>query len=71
MEQVGISKFRENLLKFLRRVERGERITITSRGKAVARVVPMDDDMKSARSTLKQLADQAHIGDVVSSIEPT
>ena len=69
METVGVSQFRENLLKFLRQVERGEKLTITSRGRALARVVPMDEDMKSARSSLRKLGDEAHIGDVISSIE--
>jgi prevent-host-death family protein len=40
METVRVSKLREHLVWFLKRVERGEDIIITSRGHRVARLVP-------------------------------
>ncbi|MFZ5570361.1 MAG: type II toxin-antitoxin system Phd/YefM family antitoxin [Thermodesulfobacteriota bacterium] len=65
MEHVGVSKFRENLLAFLKRVERGESITITSRGKSIAVVTPVSHHMKSAREALKELREGAAVGDIV------
>ena len=66
MEKVGVSRFRENLLKFIKRVERGETITITSRGQEVALLVPPDERMKAARKSLDELREQAIVGDIVS-----
>lgn len=69
MEKIGVSRFRENLLKFIKRVERGETIVITSRGREVALLVPPSDRMKAARKALDELRGQAVVGDIVSSAE--
>lgn len=66
MEMVRVSQLREHLVSFLKRVERGEDIIITSRGHRVARLVPLEDKMKKARKTLQQLRENAVVGDVTS-----
>ena len=54
MERVGVRAFRERLSSYLARVERGERLEITERGRVVARLEP------SARpdDALDQLIDE-------------
>ncbi len=65
MEYIGVSKFRENLMAYLKRVERGESIVITSRGKNVAVVSPASCQMQAAREALRELRKGAAMGDIV------
>lgn len=69
MEKIAVSEFRANLVGFLKRVERGEIITLTSRGHEVAKIVPPDNKMEHAREALKKLQKTAVIVDVLSPIE--
>ncbi|MBI4261607.1 MAG: type II toxin-antitoxin system prevent-host-death family antitoxin [Actinobacteria bacterium] len=39
--RVGVRELRQNLSKYLRRVERGERLEVTERGRPVAALVPL------------------------------
>ena len=68
METVGVSKFRENLMMFLKKVQNGETVTITSRGHEVARLVPPESEIEEARKTLQKLGKTAVIGDILSPI---
>jgi prevent-host-death family protein len=69
MEKVAVSEFRANLVGFLKRVERGEVITLTSRGHEVAKIIPPDSKIEKARMALKKLRKTAVIKDVLSPIE--
>jgi prevent-host-death family protein len=69
MEKVAVSEFRANLVGFLKRVERGEVIALTSRGHEVAKIIPPDNKTENARDALKKLRKTALIGDVLSPIE--
>jgi prevent-host-death family protein len=40
---VGVGELRQNLSKFLRRVERGERLVVTDRNRPVAELAPLRD----------------------------
>lgn len=71
MINVGISEFRANLNAMLSRVQRGEIVVITSRGKEVARVVPPDFARAAARQELEALRQTAVVGDVVSPLDET
>src|SRR6266511_762796 len=42
-ERVGVRELRQNLSRYLRRVERGERLEVTERGKPVAVLGPVDE----------------------------
>ena len=68
MERIAVSEFRANLVGFLKRVERGEVITLTSRGQEVAKIVPPENKMEEAREALKKLQKTAVVGDVLSPI---
>jgi prevent-host-death family protein len=69
MEKVAVSEFRANLVAFLKRVENGEVIALTSRGHEVAKIVPPDDKIKNAKRALKKLQGTAIIGDIISPID--
>ena len=53
MDAVGLSEARKRLSELVRAAERGESVTITRRGKEVARIVP------AAQKPLKPLPDLA------------
>lgn len=68
MERVAVSEFRANLLVFLKRVERGEGITLTSRGREVARIIPPENKREEAKTALEELRKTAVVEDVVSPV---
>ena len=68
MEKIGISTLRENLSIFLKKVQKGQVITITSRGHEMARLVPAEDRRKKSREILRKLGKNAFIGDILSPI---
>ena len=68
MEKVGISTLRENLSVFLKKVQKGQVITITSRGHEMARLVPAEDKREKSREFLRKLGKNAFIGDILSPI---
>ncbi len=68
MERVAVSEFRANLVSFIKRVENGEVIALTSRGHEVAKIIPPDNKIENARNALKKLQKTAIIGDVLSPI---
>jgi prevent-host-death family protein len=69
METIAVSKLRENMVLFLKKVQQGKSITITSRGNEIAMLVPMENKMEASKNALKQLRKTAVVGDVVSPIE--
>jgi len=48
-DQVGVRELRQNLSRYLRRVERGERLEVTERGKPVAVLGPVDESGSALR----------------------
>jgi len=68
MEKVGISTLRENLSIFLKKVQKGQVITITSRGQEMARLIPVEDNREKSREILRELGKNASIGDILSPI---
>jgi len=71
MEKVGVSTLRENLSIFLKKVQKGEIITITSRGHEMARLVPVEDNAFKSKEILRELGKNALIGDIISPIDET
>ncbi|MCG8338692.1 MAG: type II toxin-antitoxin system prevent-host-death family antitoxin [Proteobacteria bacterium] len=69
MEKVAVSEFRANMVGFLKKVENGEVISLTSRGHVVAKIIPPDDKAKDARKALKNLQQTAVVGDIISPID--
>jgi len=44
MTQVGIRELRDHLSRYLERVQAGEEVVVTDRGRAVCRVLPMEGE---------------------------
>jgi len=44
MERIGVRELRQHASQYLARVERGERIEVTDRGRPVAMLVPVEED---------------------------
>jgi prevent-host-death family protein len=66
---IAVSELKSNLMKILKEIESGSTLTITSGGKAIAKLVPPDDRRKYARERLKEISKTAIIRDVVSPID--
>jgi prevent-host-death family protein len=60
MTRVSVSDFRQNLPAFLKRVQAGEQLQITSRGRVIARIEPKRDPAEDARQWLLDLRDRGH-----------
>lgn len=69
MTTVGISDFRAAMNAILQKVQKGEVITLTSRGVVVAKLVPPDLAQFAAREELDRLRQTATVGDVLSPVE--
>jgi prevent-host-death family protein len=68
MALVSVSDLRQNLPAYLKRVQAGEQLQITSRGRIIARIAPERDPADEARQWLLDLRDQVSLGDVVQRI---
>jgi len=69
MKNVSISDLRANLLKYLKLVQQGKQINVTSKGNLMATLTPPVSQQASARIKLEKLAKTAVIHDVVSPIK--
>lgn len=69
MLEVSVTTFRKHIPDYLCKVRTGEDISLTSRGKVIARLVPPTDGRQSARDQLAALRDTSHIGDIITSID--
>lgn len=69
MEKVGVSALRDNLSMFLDKVKKGEEILITSRGRDLAKIVPIESHMEKSREKLREIGKTAYIGDILSPID--
>ncbi|MDZ4165711.1 MAG: type II toxin-antitoxin system prevent-host-death family antitoxin [Smithellaceae bacterium] len=66
MQEINVTEFRSNLPSYLSRVLDGEELLLTSRGKAIARLVPVSDERLRAREQLVILREKCRIDDVES-----
>ena len=47
--ETGIRQLRDNLSRYIRRIEAGERISVTAHGRVVAELVPPGSGLRTAR----------------------
>lgn len=66
MHEINITELRSHLPEYIGRVKKGEQFLVTSRGKAVASIVPVRDERKAARKRLAELRGCCTVGDVIS-----
>lgn len=55
MKHVKVTELRQNLPEYLAKVQKGERLRVTSRGKVIAEIAPpmaADDEIAAARKRL-------------------
>lgn len=69
MVTIDISDFRAKMNAVLQRVQRGEIVVITSRGIAIAHLVPPDYALLMARKELEALRETAVLGDVLAPLD--
>jgi prevent-host-death family protein len=68
MARVSVTHLRQNLPAWLKRVQAGEAIQVTSHGRVIARIEPEQDPAEEARRWLEGLGGSVALGDVVASI---
>jgi len=68
MKEVNVTELRNNLPAYLGMVTAGEELLLTSRGKKIARLMPVTDGRSGAKEKLALLRVKCRIGDVVSSL---
>ena len=69
METIAVSELRNNLMSVLKQIESGTSITITTRGREIARLVPPENSSDKAKKALKKLSKTAIIRDIISPID--
>lgn len=69
MLEVTVTTFRKHIPDYLGKVRKGEDISLTSRGKIIARLVPPADERLSAKEQLAALRVTSFIGDVVTPLD--
>lgn len=69
MQQVKTTDLRAHLPDFLKKVQKGEHIQITSHGKVIARLVPEVNKVEAAQQRLDALRGTMIIGDIIEPIE--
>ena len=55
MPEINITELRQRLPYYLKQVEKGMELRITSRGKPIARIIPEKDKIEAARKRLMAL----------------
>jgi prevent-host-death family protein len=56
---VGVRELRDNLSRYLERVRAGEHVTVTDRGRAVARLLPIDGERRIDQLVAEGLVEPA------------
>jgi prevent-host-death family protein len=69
MLSVNITEFRSHLPFYLEKVQSGEELRLTSRGKSVARVVGEADEAVKAREWLAAIRGTSSVGDVTTPLD--
>lgn len=70
MALVSVSHLRQHLPAYLKRVQEGEAIQITSRGRVIARLEAENDPAQDALQWLQGLQGRVTLVDVVSPLDP-
>jgi prevent-host-death family protein len=68
VKSIAVSALRSKLPGILKKIEAGSEIIVTSRGKEVARLIPVGDPREKARIGLESLRKTAMVGDVLSPV---
>ncbi|MBF0294048.1 MAG: type II toxin-antitoxin system prevent-host-death family antitoxin [Magnetococcales bacterium] len=69
MMQIDTAEFQAHLPDYLRRVEEGEVIRLTSRGQVFARLAPEPNETDAARKRLAMLRGSVIVGDILAPLD--
>lgn len=71
MTSVNVTELRQHLPDYLKQVQQGEEIAITSHGKTIARLVPdkKDAEREAALKRLEALRGTMIVGDILAPLE--
>lgn len=69
VRKVKVTDLRNDLPTYLKAVQAGEELSIESRGKIIARLVPDRGAEEAARERLRALRSKVRVGDVISPVE--
>lgn len=69
MPTVSVTEFRQYLPTWLKRVQAGEEVHITSRGRVIARLLPKEDPAEVARKRLEALQGTVIVGDILAPLD--
>ena len=69
MQQLSVTTFRKQLPSYLGKVRKGEELSLTSRGRVIARVVPPVDERTKAIEQLEALRKDCSIGDITTPLD--
>ena len=68
MDSISVTELRNHLPRYIRKVKEGGEITISSRGKIIARLLPSKQDSREIHAQLGLLRNRCRIGDVISPV---
>ena len=69
MPEINITELRNRLPYYLKQVEKGTELRITSRGKAIARIIPEKDEVEAARNRLMKLRGTMIRGNIIKPVK--
>jgi prevent-host-death family protein len=69
MKEVNVTELRNKLPAYIGQVKADEELLLTSRGKAIAQLIPVEDARKNARLHLSALRKKCQVGDVVTPLD--
>ncbi|HRP97071.1 MAG TPA: type II toxin-antitoxin system prevent-host-death family antitoxin [Rhodocyclaceae bacterium] len=69
MHTVSVTELRQHLPAWLKKVEAGEEVRVTSRGRVIARLTPERDPQALALERLEALRGTVIVGDILAPID--
>ena len=71
MPDINVTELRKRLPYYLKQVERGTELRITSRGKVIARIIPEKDEVEAAYKRLMKLRGTMIKDDIIEPVKNT
>ena len=71
MPEINVTELRKRLPYYLKQVEQGTELRVTSRGRVIARIIPEKDEVEAARNRLMKLRGTVIKGDIIGPVKDT
>ena len=69
MQNVTVTEFRANMMSYIKKIQSGESINLTSHNKVVAQLTPPSTAQADAMAELDKIAKVSELGDVIAPID--